>query len=120
MAFSDPQSVTIGGTATSMPRTASGVNSGQFTTADGTTDLKISHAYGKRTRRTIRLDTSKIAADPFTAGQNNQVSMSAYLVIDVPKQGYSLTEQTNLAAALATYLTAATNAKLIQLLGGEN
>lgn len=120
MAFSDPQSVTIGGTATSMPRTSNGINSGEFATADGTTHLKVSHSYGKRTRRTIRIDSSKIAADPFNAGLNNQVSMSVYLVVDVPKQGYTLTEQTNLVAALTAYLAASTNAKTVQLLGGEN
>jgi len=53
-------------------------------------------------------------------GQSNQVSMSVYLVVDVPKQGYTLTEQSNLVKALTDYLSASSNARTTQLLGGEN
>lgn len=121
MAFADPQSMTVvGSSATSLPRTASGVNSGAFQNSDGTQKLSVSHTYGKRTRRVVRVDLSKIAADPFVAGQNNTVSMSAYVVIDIPKQGYTVAEQTTAVAGLASYLTASTNAQLIKLLGGEN
>jgi len=120
MAFADPQSVTIATVANPLPRISSGVNNGAFASADGTVKLSVSHTYGKRTRRMIRLDTSKIAADPFTVGQSNQVSMSVYLVVDVPKQGYTLTEQSNLVKALTDYLSASSNARTTQLLGGEN
>jgi hypothetical protein len=68
----------------------------------------------------VRLDASKIAADPFVAGQNNQVSMSAYLVVDVPKQGYSIAEQKQIVDALTAYLTASSGARVTQLLGGES
>jgi len=120
MAFADPQSVTINAVATSLPRVSSGVNAGGFSSSDGTIKLGVSSTYGKRTRRMIRLDSSKIAADPFTAGQSNAVSMSVYLVVDVPKQGYTLTEQQNLVKALTDYFSASSNARTTQLLGGEN
>lgn len=120
MSFADPQSVTINAVANSLPRTSSGVNSGTFSKDDGTIKLSVSSAYGNRTRRTIRLDHSKIAADPFAANINVPVSMSCYIVADVPKSGYTLTEQKQIVDALTAYLTASSGAKVTQLLGGEN
>lgn len=119
MAFADPQSIN-NGTAVSLPRTGSGISNGVFTSADGTVKLTISSTYGKRTRRIARLDYNKIAADPFVTTQNDSVSMSVYIVIDTPKQGYASTEQIANAAALASFLTASTNAGLTQLVGGES
>lgn len=120
MAFADPQSVTISGTAISMPRVSSGTNAGGFSAADGQTKLSVSHSYGKRTRRLIRLDNSKIAADPLLAGVNVRASMSAYLVIDLPSTGYSISEEKAVVDAFLAYLTASTGAKVTQVLGGEN
>jgi len=120
MAFSDPQSVSIGGTAVPLPRTSSGVNSGAFTAADGTASLVVSHAYGKRTRRTVRINHSKIAPDPLISAQNIRHSMSVYLVVDAPVTGYSVAEQKSIVDALAAYLSASSGARTTQLLGGEN
>jgi len=65
MAIADPQSVTIGGVANSLPRTGSGDNHGVFTKDDRTVALKVTHSPNKtRVRRSVRLDFSKIAADP--------------------------------------------------------
>jgi len=116
MAFADPQSI---GSAT-LPRTGFGPSSGTFTNSDGTVKLTVSHALGKRNRRNIRVDYSKIAADPFVAGQSGNVSMSVFLVVDVPKQGYTAAEQVTNVAQLLTLLTASTNSKLTQFVGGEN
>jgi hypothetical protein len=46
--------------------------------------------------------------------------MSAYLVVDVPKQGYSIAEQKQIVDALTAYLTASSGARVTQLLGGES
>lgn len=43
MAFADPQSVTIDGTAISLPRVSSGVNAGAFKSNDGLTALSANH-----------------------------------------------------------------------------
>jgi hypothetical protein len=120
MSFADPQSVTINAVAQSMPRTGSGLNSGTFTQDDGTNSLLVSHQYGKRTRRVIRLNDNKIAADPFDTTRNERVSMSVSLVVDVPPQGYTLTETKYVVDALVAYLTAGSGSKVTQLLGGEN
>lgn len=119
MAFADPQSIN-NGTAISLPRTGFGPSSGTFTSADGTVVLTISHQNGKRKRTIARVDYNKIAADPFVAGQNSSVSMSVYTLIDTPKQGFSAAEIVANVAALNTLLSAGTNAKTTQLVGGEN
>jgi hypothetical protein len=123
MAFADPQSVTINAVAQSLPRTSSGVESGVFTKDDATVKLSISHQYGKgnnaRTRRQLRLDHQKYAPDPLVSAQNVLRSMSVYIVVDVPKQGYTVVEQKQIVDALTAYLTASSGAKVTQLLGGE-
>lgn len=118
MAFADPQSVTISG-ARSLARTSFGTNSGIFTHADGLTKLSISHSYGARYRRLVRLDDSKIAADPLLAGVNVKAGMSAYLVVDIPQTGYDAAAQLQVVSGLTTWLTASSNAKTVQFLAGE-
>jgi len=120
MAFADPQSVTISGSAVTLPRTSSGVNSGVFSKDDGNVKLTVSSAYGKRARRTIRLDHRKIVTDPLVTATNVEKSLSAYLVIDEPLTGYTVAEAKAVADALIAYLSASTGARLTQLLGGEN
>jgi hypothetical protein len=119
MAFADPQSVTISGSAISMPRTSSGVSSGGFKSADGLTQLSVSHQNGNRNRRTIRLQTTKVGADPLLSGANNYYSMSTYIVVDTPKVGYTVAEAKAVVDALVAYLTASTGARVAQLLGDE-
>lgn len=120
MAFADPQTVTINAVAQTLARTSSGVNSGVFTKDDGSVKETVSHTYGKRTRRMIRLDHKKIAADPLQPSTNTQFSMSCYLVADVPLTGYTVVEQKQIVDALTAYLTASSGARVTQLLGGEN
>lgn len=120
MAYADPQVVTIAAVATSLPRTSSLGPSSVYTKDDGLVKLTISHNSAKRTRRTIRLDHSKIAADPLISAQNIKHSMSAYLVVDVPVTGYTVAEAKVIVDALTLYLTATAGARVTQLLGGEN
>jgi len=117
--LSEPQSVTISGTANSLPRTSTGVNSGVFNTADGTVVLKVTNLYGKRNRRTIRMEHSKIAADPLTAA-NVRYSMTSYLVIDTPNVGYTVAEAQAVVAGLTKWLTDTSGANVAKVLGGEN
>lgn len=119
MAFADPLTVNDG-TARTLARVGFGANSGTFRSADGLYDLLVSHSYGKRNRSVARLNVAKIAADPLLAGINVRASMSAYLVLDVPPTGFSAADILAEATALTTFLTTGTNAKLIQLIGGEN
>jgi hypothetical protein len=121
MAFADPQSVTVNAEAQSLARTSSGNGTGQFCKNDGAYKLDVSHQYGKnRTRRMIKLTSSKITTDPFNDAQNIAVSMSAYVVVDIPTSGFSVAEAKYVVDGLVDYLDASTGAKVTQLLGGEN
>lgn len=118
--LADPQSVTINSVAQSLPAVARGSNNSIYQKDDGTVKLSVSHQYGKRTRRTVRLDFSKISADPLVPAQNQKVSMSTYLVIDQPITGMTITELKQVVDALTAYLTASTGAKVTSVLGGES
>lgn len=119
MAFADPQTVTINAVANTLPRVGSGPNSGQFQNTDGTVKLSISHAIGKRARRTVRIDYSKIAADPITS-ENQEFTMSTYVVVDTPLRGLSVTEQKQIVDALMAWLTASSGANVTKVLGQES
>ncbi len=122
MAFSDPQSITIGTVpgAVSLPRTNTGSAVGTFTNYDAKTKLSVQTNYGKRTRREARVDFTKIVTDPLVSTTNVIVSGTVRLNIDVPPSGFSVTEQKDLAVALLTWLTASSNANLLKVLAGEN
>lgn len=120
MSFTDPQSVTIGASTISLPRTSVGQDAAVYTSADGLTKLSASHSYGKRTRRVFRLDASKVTADPFIPTTNVAVGMNCYLVVDLPKAGYTTTEQADVVKAMINNLSASTYAALTKFLGGES
>lgn len=121
MAFSDPQTVTINAVAQTLPRISSGVNAGSFQKDDATVKLTVSHQYAKsRARRMLRIDHSKIAADPLAAGINVKASASCWMVVDVPETGYTVTEQKQIVDAFTAYLTASSGANVTRLLGNES
>jgi hypothetical protein len=118
--FVEPQSVTVSGSAKSLPRVQYGDRAGTFENLNISPSyaLKLSHQLGKRNRRTVRLDTTKSAADPFQTDVNRQYSASAYLVIDHPPVGFTATETEALAKALVDWLAVAGN--LTKVVGGES
>lgn len=120
MAFEDPQIVTVNAVDVTLPRTGQGENKGSFTSGDGSLKLTFSHAYNKRTRRSVRVDSTKVDSDPLVSGLNTQYSMSVYLVVDAPKVGYSIAEQSAVAGALLELLSADSGAALVKMLGGES
>jgi hypothetical protein len=120
MAFSDPQSITISGTTTPLPRVSTGKGESSYSSADGLITLSASHAYGRRTRRVLRVDHSKLTADPFIPTNNTKVSMSNYIVFDVPVAGYTNTEALAVYTGFKTAFTATSDALITKLLGGES
>ena len=117
MALSDPQSVTLSGTATSLPRTGLDLNQGSFSTADGQLGLTVLHGSSKRTSHTVKLQKSAIVPDPLFPSVNQNVSYSALSVIDMPKNGVSAADAVALANALVAW---ATSANLTKVVGGES
>ena len=118
--LADPQSVTINAVANPLPNVGRGVNTSTYQKDDGTVRLAISHQYGKRTRRTARLDFSKIVADPLVPTQNQKVSMSTYLVIDHPVTGLTNAEIKQVVDGLTAYLTATSGTVVTKMVGGES
>jgi hypothetical protein len=120
MSFTDPQTVTISGTTTPLPRISVGDDESEYASSDGLISLKASHTYGKRTRRMLRIDTSKVTADPFRPAENVKVSMSCYIVFDLPPAGYTATEAKAVFDGFRTQFGASTDALITKLLGGES
>lgn len=118
--LADPQSVTINAVSNTLPAISRGTNTSKYQKDDGNVALTVAHAYGKRTRRSVRLDFSKVAADPLISSQNIKYSMSAYLVIDTPVTGFTVAEAKQIVDALTAYLTASSGAKVTAVLGGES
>jgi len=120
MSFADPQSITISGVTTPLPRTNVEGDKSQYTSSDGNIQLSADHASGKRIRRMLRLDLSKIASDPFKPVENVKVSMSVYTVFDLPVAGYSAAEALAAFVGYNTLSTATSNLIITKLLAGEN
>lgn len=121
MSFTDPQSITIApASALSLPRTSVGDDESEYTSADGLVQLKASHNVGKRIRRMLRVDVSKLTADPFKPAENVRVSMSLYMVFDLPPAGFTATEQLAVYTGFKTQYTASSDALITKLLGGES
>jgi hypothetical protein len=121
MAFADPQSVTISGSAKTLARVPSGKETtiGKFSGDDGNTTLTVhQNSTNARFRREFRLTQRKVAADPITA-VNKELSASIILSVDEPNYGFTDADLLGLFTALKDHVTASTNAKLVQLLNGE-
>ena len=117
MALADPQSVTINGAATSLPRAGLTLDEGKFVDATGQVVLTAKHQTARRVRHTVKLQKSAIVADPLVPSTNQNVSYSAHMVVDIPKNGVSNTEALYIANALVAW---ATSANLTKILGGES
>jgi len=123
MALSDPQSITIGGTTSPLPRTFSEGSESAYTSGDGLWKLSVNHNLVKqgRVRHLLRFDHSKIAANPLEAGENVRVNAAVYTVFDVPPAGfYSAAEIFAIWAGYKGLLTASSDAIVTKVLGGES
>lgn len=122
MALSDPQTITISGATTPLPRVDTGDNESKYQSADGLITLSVSHSYGKRQRSVVRIDHAKMSADVFKPAENVKVGLSVYTVFDMPRDnaGYTDAEALAIWVGLNTQLTAASNAVVAKVLGGES
>jgi len=120
MSYADPQSIKINGVTISLPRVSAEKNASRYESNDGLTELLASSQYGSRTRRTVRVNLSKITADPFIPAQNVKVSSSCYLVFDIPPAGYTVEELRKIYEGFVEALSASSAKLITQLLGGES
>jgi len=120
MSFADPQTVTISAVTTPLPRVSVGDDESEYVSSDGLIKLSASHTYAKRTRRMLRLDTSKVTTDPFKPAENVKVAMSVYMVFDIPPAGYTATEALAVYTGFKTQYSASSDLLVTKLLGGES
>jgi len=110
--FSDPQSITVAGSAKSMPRVDTNGKKSIYANSDDTYRFTISHQEsGDRVRSMARVDNKAVVADPLTAVNDFQ-TLSFYLVIDRPQYGFSSTQVNDLVAAVKTWLDSTNVGKL--------
>lgn len=117
--LTDPQSITIAGAASSLPRLAADPNSGTYSNPDGTLSLKVQEFNSKNAKRTvISLQANKIAADPITALNTRKQDVIS-ITFSRPVDGFTITEMKDQFTGLVALLSASSNATLIKILGGE-
>lgn len=121
MALADPQSITVSGTTTSLPRVNTGSNTSSYSNPDGSIQLIPAHQYAKRTRRSIKLNLKKTITDPNTPANTVPRSAGINIVFDVPADGtYTPAEMLAAYKGLVAQLAASTDAVITKFLGGEN
>jgi len=116
LVLSDPQSITINAAPFSLPKVSVDGSQSTYRSADGQFEMKVSHAYGKRTRRVLSLTWFKTSADPYIPSQNARSNLRVYAVIDTPTHGFAPAEVTELLNALRTELQESGT----KLIGGES
>lgn len=116
--FVDPQSVTYGGVAKSLPAISRSEDSSTYALNDAGTQytLKLSHQFKARNRVVARLQRDAYASDPLVPTQNILAGATATLTVDFPKIGMTAADAVALSKALVLWLS---DANLGKLVGGE-
>lgn len=118
--LTDPQSVTISGTAHTLPRVSQDGQTSNYQKDDGSIKLGVTHRGGKRIQRTASLVHSKYASDPLFPSQNVPYSCTVRLMVDVPPVGYTVAELKAVVDGFLANLQATSGANITKILGGEN
>ncbi len=120
MAFTDPQSITLSGTTSPLPRILTGTTVGDFRSGDGNIELTIDpRGTAKRRRNVARFYAKKTVTDPITGLASIQGYMFS-ITGDRPLTGITDADVEALAAAAIAWATATSNSNLKKLLAGEN
>jgi hypothetical protein len=117
MALADPQSLTVNGSAKSLPRVGMTDTSGRFLSADGKYLLDIQHTFDKKFRHKLEFKFVDTVANPLVPDVNMVATTRTYLVIENPVNGIDTVTAGYVAAALTTFANAAL---ITKLLGGES
>jgi hypothetical protein len=123
MALTDPQKFKeVAGTEVTAPRVSTGDYKSIYETSDGLNKLTLSttESSANRKRHLIRIDVEKLATNIYEESKKQSVSMSVYLVIDRPQNGFSVAECKKLVEGIVGLLSASTYALTEKVLGGES
>lgn len=105
--LADPQSITIDSVAVTLNATGRAIDKSAYKSADNLTNLEISHSYGNRVRRLVRVNFDIVGSDPVDSTLTRPYSMSAYLVVDHPLVGFTATQIGDNVQGLVDYLDTA-------------
>lgn len=120
MALPDPiPTITVNAVTYDFARIGMDSSSAVYQTANGLDRLTVSHQSKTRNRHTLRLDRSKIAADPFDADINQKYTQSAYVVWDTPLIGVTAAEADLHSQLLVAIMAAGTPDYALRVLQGE-
>lgn len=123
MALTDPQKFKeVSGTEVTAPRVSTGNFQSVYETSDGLNKLTLSTttSNSNRKRHLVRIDVEKLTTNIYEESKKQAVSMSCYLVVDRPVNGYSVTEAKKLVEGLVGLLSASTYSLTEKVLGGES
>lgn len=113
MSLATPQTVTINAVPMTLNKITEEATASLYASDDDTITLRVSHQASKtRTRRMVRIDQTKIAADPLTS-VNTYQKAGVYVVIDEPTYGFSNTELDYLVDGLVAWLSTANIAAVL-------
>lgn len=118
MAFSDPQSLNLDGVVHNLPRTSWGQDRAEYRDPDGSNRLVVSHQYGKRVRRTARLERQLVRQDAIT-GINIPHGVTVYVVIDHDR-GAPVGDVIATAEDFGDWLFPTDGATVTRVVGGES
>jgi hypothetical protein len=121
MAFTDPQSITVDGVATSLPRVLTGTTVGSFKSADAVKEVTIDpRGSAKRRRNVVRFYSKRNTVDPLNPAISITSQSMVSVTIDRPLTGAIDADIEKDLLGLIGWLTASTNANLKKLVAGEN
>ena len=123
MALTDPQKFKeAAGTEVTAPRVSTGDFKSIYETSDGLTKLTLSttESNSNRKRHLLRIDVDKLATNVYEESKKQSVSMSAYVVIDRPVNGFTNAEAKKLVEGLVGLLSASTYSVTEKVIGGES
>jgi len=121
--LTDPQKFKeVAGTEVTAPRVSTGDFKSVYETSDGLNKLTLSttETGSSRKRHLVRIDVEKLTTNIYEESKKQAVSMSVYLVVDRPVNGYSVAEAKKLVEGLVGLLSASTYSLTEKVLGGES
>lgn len=123
MALTDPQKFKENTeTEVTAPRVSSGDFKSVYSTSDGLNKLTVSTSKtnSNRLRHLVRIDVEKLATNIYEESKKQAVTMSVYLVVDRPVNGFTVSEAKKLVAGLVGLLSASSYSLTEKVLGGES
>jgi len=123
MALTDPLKFKeVAGSEVEANRVSTGNFNSTYATSDGNNVATVStqESSSNRKRHLVRIDSSKLTTDIYEESKKQAVSMSAYLVIDRPVAGFTVTEAKKLVEGLVGLLSASSFSVTEKVISGQS